>query len=95
MKTPGQIHEQRVRLFHKMVDLTTARAKRRHPATGGNHQLVHNWGNDEAKAIWHHSQRAWASISEAFDRAAAAAEHRNHSEEFKPLWCKHCMGPQT
>ena len=49
-------YDQKNRLWTLCMDQGRRSAKKAHPETGGNPTLVHNWGNEAAKAAW---ERAW------------------------------------
>lgn len=89
-KTASEIYHQGERIFQASWRIATKRAARVHPETGGNHCLVHNWGNDEARAVWAWQGSLWASVKPAIDAAYHAALHREHGPHFRPLWCAHC-----
>ncbi|CAB4187883.1 hypothetical protein UFOVP1166_8 [uncultured Caudovirales phage] len=44
-----------------------ALARAAHPETGGHLGMVHNWGNDAAKAVVERGLDRWACISKAYD----------------------------
>lgn len=67
----------------RSVELAYRQAALHHPETGGNPLLVHNWGNDRAKAAWsREAQRTRHALDyrdATFHRlwkAAIAAENR-------------------
>ena len=75
-KSIGDVVTQHDRIFRKLMDRTTALAKRAHRATGGMESLVHNWGNSKAKAIWQRAWDRWRRIDVIYQRTYRAALNR-------------------
>lgn len=72
-KTPAMIYEQNQRIQSAIWARTTKRAAVAHPETGGNWNLVHNWGNAKAKAIWVAHTVTTTRVYAIYDRLYARA----------------------
>lgn len=90
MKTTQQIYDQHSRIYRMLGARCQRLAANAHPETGGNVGLVHNWGNDAAKAIVADCDRIWSRVDKCYKRLYAEAEHRTHGPHFRPTWCEHC-----
>ena len=62
MKTNKTKYEQKIRLWYACMAQGRRDAKTLHPETGGNPTLVHNWGNEAAKAAWGRAWNRWYRI---------------------------------
>lgn len=60
-KTCGQVYDQHARIFSAMRRRATRRAAAADPRTGGNENLVHNWGNRAAQEVW---EAHWRQVRE-------------------------------
>ena len=90
-KTATDIHLQRQRIFALNCRISMALAAKAHPATGGNKTLVHNWGNDAARAVWQRRDELDDKIRRATDVAYTDALHREHiNQAGRFLWCAAC-----
>jgi len=90
MKTTTELYDQHQRMFKKTCELATRFANEADPRTGGDALLIHNWGNEVSKQVWARYEARWPKMRAIFERLYNEAEHRRHSNEFRPLWCKHC-----
>lgn len=61
-------YQKRSKAWNLFCARQTALAKAAHPETGGHLGMVHNWGNDAAKAVIAAGDKRWAKISAAYDR---------------------------
>lgn len=77
MKTANDIYFQGKRLFERHHRLMTSRAAAAHPETGGQWNLVHNWGNDAARAVIAKAEARWNRIRPIEDRLYAKAMLRD------------------
>lgn len=51
------------RAWRRFMSRTIRLAAIADPRTGGNELLIHNWGNDAAKAVWRDGWRRWHAYS--------------------------------
>lgn len=92
MKSASTIYDQKERLFRVAMRLASNAARRAHPETDGNENLVHNWGNEAARAVWEAAWKRVRRFDAAFERMYSEAEHRDeHGPRFRPLWCPMCQ----
>ena len=89
-KTIATLYDNKQRAFALFLRRTTKLAEQAHPETGGNQQLVLNWGNDAARAVWRRGWDRWRRYDAAYRRAYDLALHDEHGPLFRPLWCQHC-----
>lgn len=91
MKTLEALYVQHNRIYNRLTERARKRAKAAHPETGGEPLLVHNWGNETAKAAWAQMSETAAKVQKAYDRLRDEAEHREHTaKKWFPMWCKEC-----
>ena len=67
-KTIEQLVEQKDRMWTLRIEVAYKLASAAHPATSGNPSLVHNWGNDAARAIWQNQDRRDNRWLRAYER---------------------------
>ena len=91
MKTTATIYAQYGRLSARNLDMARDRARRAHPATDGNALMVHNWGNEAARAVWARADARGSRIYRAMQRLYAAADHLRHGPDYDYLWCALCQ----
>lgn len=48
----------------RLVDLAYRQSAKHHPETGGHPLLIHNWGNDAAKAVWAREEKRYCRVSD-------------------------------
>ena len=85
--------------FRQVWQESTEQARREafaaDPATGGNPQLCHNWGNAGAKQAWaeHYARTKGNHAKEhAMCNVIEHAEHVARNEHGQYLWCDACQG---
>jgi len=94
MKTVRDLLIQKDRIWHLWSRWFIREAYKLDPRTGGNDLMVHNWGNEKARAFCDYDGPAWArwhKIEKAIDLRYKQAEHVRHNDSFKPLWCEYCQ----
>lgn len=64
----GALVDRKNRAWRTFMRRTHKLAALADPRTGGNEMLVHNWGNDQARAVWAHGWERWRRYGAAFDR---------------------------
>ena len=89
-KTTSRLFEQQDRIFRRLMEIGKRRARTAHPETGGIEHLVHNWGNEAARAVWRDVWARWRRVDAAYRPLLDSAEHRRHGPDFRPLWCDAC-----
>ena len=89
MKTIQEIYTRRTRAYQASTARATREAMAAHPATGGHWGMVHNWGNDEARAAIERHHVRWARLDAKFDRQYHKALHDTHARN-NYLWCSYC-----
>lgn len=76
MKTLREIGDQHTRLYRRIMGRGYVRARAADPRTGGNVTLVHNWGNEAARAAWREASERTKALRDiyrhVFDCAVAA-----------------------
>lgn len=58
----------RRRAWRRFISRTTKLAAIADPRTGGNENLVHNWGNEAARQVWANGWKRWRAYADAADR---------------------------
>lgn len=97
-KTAGEVWAQRDRLWRGLEAQRRRLGARAHPETDGNSLLIHNWGNDAARAVEARFWERWRRADGAADRLYKEAEHRAHEragEAGRYLWCYGCSRHRT
>jgi hypothetical protein len=91
MKTSNQTYAQKNRLWKLHVNRTIKLAAIAHPETGGNWLMIHNWGNDQARAIYSRANVRWNAIESACSGTYTFTLHHEHvANQGAYLWCPHC-----
>jgi hypothetical protein len=90
-KSTGDIFDQWARIDRLLAANQRAACKRAHPETDGNIGLVHNWGNDAARAARARYDARAQAYRAIYERLYHATEHaQKHGDHFRPLWCPQC-----
>lgn len=69
--------KRRERRWRAHQDALRAKLARLDPRTGGNLGLVHNWGNEAARAAVEHADKRWRAFADKSD-AIASRLMRDH-----------------
>ena len=94
MRTTTDVYSNYRKLGERLWAKYKSRMRDAHPATGGSPDLVHNWGNDEAKTIQLQYNRRSTALIKRGRREYNRAEHfgdRTHTGG-RYLWCPLCRG---
>lgn len=92
LKTAAQVYDQHQRIFRAYMARGTRKAAIAHPETGGNELLIHNWGNDAARAVWRETWAAYYRTDAAYKALYDAAFHRQYHTNCRNIHCVHCLG---
>jgi len=68
VKASRALSERKARIGDRAVRLAYQQAAKHHPETGGHPLMVHNWGNEAARAVWNREAARMRRVGDYCDR---------------------------